>query len=99
MKQVLIHFDFPQGTRQQYDNVWKELKANGYANPKGLHYHVCAEKPSGGFLVIDVWESEAAFKEFSNVLRPIMERQDIPPTLPQIMPVYNIYEKEAVLPH
>lgn len=94
MKEVLVQFNFPQGNKKQYDNVWKDLKAAGHASPKGLVYHIGAPGPEGGFMVIDVWESEEAFKEFSKVLRPIMEKNDVPPVLPQVQPIYNIYEKQ-----
>jgi hypothetical protein len=92
MKQVMIYFNFPTGTQSQYDNVWKDLKAAGHEHPKGLLYHVGAEQSNGGWVVVDVWESEDAFKIFSNVLRPILEKNDIPPVPPTIMPVHNIYE-------
>jgi hypothetical protein len=94
MKKVLIQFSFPTGNKMQYDNVWKDLRAAGHGNPKGLIYHVGAEQTGGGLSVVDVWESEQAFKDFGNVLMPILEKNDIAAVPPQILPIYNIYEKQ-----
>jgi hypothetical protein len=43
-------------------------------------------------MVVDVWESEEAFKNFSSTLMPIIARQDIPQVQPSISPAYNVYE-------
>jgi hypothetical protein len=94
MKKVVVVFDFEHGTQEMYDQVWDEIRASGNENPKGLIYHVGAPKPNGGWLVVDVWESEQAFQEFGNVLMPIMKKVDAPPTQPQIYPVHNIYQEQ-----
>lgn len=96
MKEVLVYFNFPQGSKQQYDNVWKDMKAAGHASPKGLIYHVGAQGTEGGFMVVDVWESEEAFATFSNVLRPILEANDVVAAPPHVLPIYNIYENRRV---
>jgi hypothetical protein len=56
MKNVVVHFDFPELKPEQYDAVWNDLKAKGYDHPQGLLFHVGAPTPSGGFLVTDVWQ-------------------------------------------
>lgn len=96
MKEVLVYFNFPQGTKEQYDNVWKDLKAAGHASPKGLIYHVGAAGPEGGFMVVDVWESEEALNEFGNVLRPILAKNDVVEAPLRVLPIYNIYENRQV---
>jgi hypothetical protein len=96
MKEVLIHFIFPQGTKEQYDNVWRDLNIAGHASPKGLIYHVGSPGPEGGFMVIDVWESEEAFNEFGKVLKPILEKNEVAAAPPKVLPIYNIYENKQV---
>jgi hypothetical protein len=93
MQQVMVHFDFPSVTAEQYDNVWKDLRAQGYADPKGLIFHAGAPKPDGGWVVTDVWESEEAFKEFGKVLMPLIQKQDIPSVTPKIYPVRYFHER------
>lgn len=92
MQKILVHFDFPSGNAQQYDNVWKEIIAAGHEHPKGLLYHAGAPKPDGGWVVFDVWESEDAFREFGKVLIPIIEKSEIPLVQPNIHPVHKIVE-------
>lgn len=93
MKKIMVYFDFPDATLQQYEAIWEELRATGHANPKGLLSHAGAGKEGGGFLVVDVWESQAAFEEFSNVLVPIIQKQNLPLGQPMILPVHYFYEK------
>lgn len=92
MKQVVIHFEFPNTSQQQYKAAWDELKKSGQPNPKGLLFHVGAPMADGGLFVTDVWESEQAFTEFGKILMPILEKLDIPRVKPTIMPVYYLYE-------
>ena len=84
MKQVVIQFNFPNVSLQQYDGVWNDLRASGNAHPKGLISHVGAATPDGGLLVVDVWESEEAFNEFGKILMPLIAKQDIPMIQPKV---------------
>jgi hypothetical protein len=88
MKQVVVQFNFPNVSLNQYDDVWNDLRASGNAHPKGLISHVGAATPDGGLLVVDIWESEEAFSEFGKTLMPLIARQDIPMIQPKVLPVH-----------
>ena len=92
MKQVVVHFQFPHTSQQQYNATWDELRKSGQPNPKGLLFHVGAPMADGGLFVTDVWESEQAFNEFGKFLMPLLEKLDIPRVQPTIMPAYYVYE-------
>lgn len=92
MKQVVISFDFPTVKQQQYDNVWNDLRASGNEHPKGLLFHVGAPKPNGGWMVVDVWDTEEDFKNFGSILMPLLAKHDVPATQPIVMPAHYIYE-------
>lgn len=92
MKQVVVHFEFPNTSLQQYDATWDGLKKSGNANPRGLLFHVAAPMADGGLFVTDVWESEQAFTDFGKILMPLLEKVDIPRVQPTILPAYNVYE-------
>jgi hypothetical protein len=92
MKKVVVQFDFPQGTQEQYDGIWSDLRASGNGNPKGLLYHVGAPKPNGGWMVFDVWESAEDFQAFGNTLMPLIQKNNIKPVPPFVYNVHNIYE-------
>lgn len=90
MKQVVVQFNFPNVSLQQYDGVWDDLRATGNAHPKGLISHVGAPTPDGGLLVVDVWESEDAFNEFGKALMPLIAKQGIPMIQPKVLPVHYV---------
>jgi hypothetical protein len=92
MNQVTVYFDFPTVTQKQYESVWDELKASGHSHPKGLIFHVGARSKNGGLFVTDVWESEQAFKDFANVLTPIIQKKGLDMVEPEILETYNVYE-------
>jgi hypothetical protein len=50
--------------------------------------HVCYELPSGGFGVLDVWDSEEEFAKFGEVLGPVMQEVGLAAD-PKIYPVHN----------
>ena len=90
MKKVIIQFTLPGVTVQQYDQAWKDLRAAGHSNPKGMLYHVGAQNGST-FLVVDIWESAEAFSKFAEVLGPIMAKNGIPNVQPIMAPVHYEY--------
>ncbi|HYY33961.1 MAG TPA: hypothetical protein VE693_10350 [Gaiellaceae bacterium] len=57
-------------SRDQYDRLNAEIRED----PEGLILHTAAEH-GGGMRVIDVWESEDAYRRFErDTLMPAMER-------------------------
>ena len=90
MKHVVVQFNFPHASLQQYDGVWDDLRASGNAHPKGLISHVGAPTPDGGLLVVDVWESEEAFNAFGKTLMPLIAKQDIEMVQPKIFPAHYV---------
>jgi hypothetical protein len=42
---------------------------------------------SGGWRVVDVWRSEAAFKRFGKFLLPILKESGLPEVEPKIFPL------------
>ena len=85
---ILMIHDGSDGTLAQYDQVRKELEAAGLGTPPGLLSHVAARK-GNGYLVVDVWESEAAFDRFAQTLGPLLENAGGRGAPPQVYPVHN----------
>jgi hypothetical protein len=90
MKHVVVQFNFPNVSLQQYDGVWDDLRATGNAHPKGLISHVGAATPDGGLLVVDVWESEEAFAEFGKTLMPLIAKNNIPMVQPKVFEAHYV---------
>jgi hypothetical protein len=55
----------------------------------GLLSHTAAPMP-GGWLVVDVWESEEAFQRFGEILMPMLKEIGVPAVQPKIYPAFNV---------
>jgi len=96
MEKVVVIMSSPEFTEKPYNQIWDDLKAAGYAHPKGLVSHVGFAKPEGGFMVVDVWESVDAFNEFGKTLIPLIEKTGLAVPQPQIYTASYVYEPESV---
>jgi hypothetical protein len=85
---VAMIVDNPQGSEETYDRVREQL---GLEKPAGGIFHVAGPSPSGGWRVIEVWESEEDAKRFvAERLQPALEAVGAaPPTPPELWPVHN----------
>lgn len=88
MQKVIVQFNVPGMTALQYDHVMKDLKSEGHENPKERLHHIASSLPNG-WLVVDVWESEDALKQFAGTLMPILIKNGVTPPQPIILPVYS----------
>ena len=88
MQKVIAQFNVPGMTSKQYDQVMKDLQAEGKGNPAGRLSHVASELPNG-WLVIDIWESGESLNEFAGTLMPILIKNGITPPQPTVLPVYH----------
>jgi hypothetical protein len=89
-----VIFEFPGTTRKQYENTIKKgLKGrrNKLADwpVKGALAHMAGPMPKG-WRVVDVWQSEAAFKRFGKVLMPILKESGIPLVKPKIFQLVRL---------
>ena len=75
-------------TAQQYDETIKRLAAAGAGAPAGRLYHACFGE-GGKLAVFDVWDSQASFDAFGQVLMPILNAIGIDPGQPDIVPIHN----------
>lgn len=98
MKKILVQFNFPNMPAKKYEAAWDALRATGNTDFPGLIFHVGAQQ-GNDFVVIDVWESEEAFKKFGETtLGPIMQKVGIPNIQPKISPVlYTHSGKKAAV--
>jgi hypothetical protein len=94
MKKVLVQFNFPGMPASKYDQVWRDLRAAGHANPKGLIYHWGAQN-GNDWVVVDLWESAEAFAAFGEVIMPLMAKNEVPEVEPTVLPVYFEYAAVA----
>lgn len=93
MEKIMVYFDMPGVSAEQYEQVWKDLQAAGQSRPKGLIHHAGAPTASG-WLVVDVWESADHFKEFGEILMPILSKNGLSKNDPVILPLHHMYSMD-----
>jgi hypothetical protein len=85
---IAMMVDNPEGSQEVYDSVREQL---GLEEPAGGIFHLAGSSPSGGWRVIEVWESEEDAKRFvEERLLPAFQAvgASVPPA-PQFWPVHN----------
>lgn len=82
-------FEVPGMTAEHFDQVWAALTEAGHAAPDGRIFHV-AGPVEGGWLVVDVWESEEKLGAFAGTLMPILAGMGVTPPRPRIAPVHHM---------
>lgn len=97
MQKVVAIFSSSEFNAKDFDQVWDDLRAAGQSSPKGLISHVGFPNPDGGWMVVDVWESEDAFNEFGKTLIPIIQKHGVPVPPPKVIPAHFVLvpEKEG----
>lgn len=92
MPVVMVH-NSPGGTREQYDEVAAKLSDGRGLDSldawpvDGILAHV-AGPTDDGWCVVDVWESEEAFRRFGEVIGPELAKVGFPGE-PRLFPVHN----------
>jgi len=82
---ITVVFECPDSTLAQLEKAFELSEALSHQPQR--RFHTCYETETG-FTVIDVWESEAAFAAFGEVLGPVLQEVGLNP-VPQ---VYRTYE-------
>jgi hypothetical protein len=92
MAVVIVH-QGPTLTQEKYDEVVRRLSGDRgrMESPSdwpvdGLLVHAAGQSEQG-FRVVDVWESEAAFQRFGDVLIPILQEIGVTDP-PEVYPAY-----------
>ncbi len=84
-------FDVPGMTQEQYDRVIADLEKAGEGAPKGRLFHLASSQP-GGWLVVDVWASDAEFARFADKLMPSLVKAGVTPPKPRTLQVHKIIQ-------
>lgn len=87
---VAMLVDNPQGSQEIYDKVRENLGLQEH--PAGGIFHAAGPSPTGGWRVVEIWESEEAARRFiTERLQPALKAAGAqgPPPEPQFWPVYN----------
>lgn len=76
-------------TKEMYEELRKEVDWE-HNQPKGEIFHAIGFDNSGGYHIVDIWESEQDFNNFiTNTIKPIMDKMNAPMPKGEIIPIYN----------
>ena len=83
-----VIFDAPGVTEEQYERVGAQLRP---LLPPQLLAHVAGPR-EGGWVVVEVWESEAAMRTFiEQHAGAALQAANYPPVQPQFFPVHRLF--------
>jgi hypothetical protein len=87
-------FDNPEGTQEQYDAASQQLGIDESNMPDGGVFHVAGPSPSGGWRVVEVWESEEQARKFDEeTLLPLLEQVGVDRPEPETWPVHRMVKR------
>ncbi|KQX59417.1 MULTISPECIES: hypothetical protein [unclassified Streptomyces] len=87
---VIVTLELPGGTQEQYEETTRMLRATDWFPPKGFIAHAAGPDGTGGWRVVDFWESEDDFLAFVEKARPLFERAGVRSFLPTVQPAVNV---------
>lgn len=90
---VLVRFNPPSLTAEQYDATIRKLEEAGEQFPAdGADYHVCFGE-DGALKVSEIWDSVEQFEAFGERLMPILAEVGIDAGEPQLIPIHNVIKR------
>jgi hypothetical protein len=89
---VLIRFQPPSLTTEQYDETIRKLEGQGDFPPDGLDLHVCFGS-DGSLRVSEVWDSQEKLDAFGERLMPVLSEVGIEPGEPEVIEVHNVIKR------
>ncbi|MEV8589694.1 hypothetical protein [Streptomyces sp. NPDC051180] len=87
---VIITVEIPGGTQEQYEASTAQLRATEWFPPAELLAHAAGPDGTGGWRVVDFWESEDDFLAFVENARPIFERNGMRTMIPKVQEAVNV---------
>lgn len=87
---ITVLYELPTMTQEQYDDIIKLLQGRGL-KAEGRTFHVAGPRQGGGWQVVDVFESPAAFDAFvQGKLGAIIQEVGAEPPKVTVCPVHNL---------
>lgn len=87
---VLVHNQSADWNQQLYQETFDRVIPDRSKPPTGLIAHFGAPREDGGWQVIDVWESEDAFRRFmEEAVYPAAKDLGAPPFDSKVVEIFN----------
>ena len=87
---VLVHNQGADWNQGLYDATFARAIPDRTNPPAGLIAHYAAPREAGGWQVVDVWESEEAFRRFvQEAVLPVAKELGAPPFDTTVVEIHN----------
>src|SRR4051812_39169690 len=94
---ILIVHEGADWNAEQYDQAMERLIPDPSDPPEGMVSTYGAPRESGGWRVVDVWDSQADWERFRDeTLGPIMQDMQAPPFTSEITEVHKAIVRDQV---
>ncbi|WMX49144.1 antibiotic biosynthesis monooxygenase family protein [Streptomyces roseicoloratus] len=90
---VIVTVEIPGGTQEAYERTTERITKADWFPPAGFIAHAAGPDGSGGWRVVDFWESEDAFRSFMQQAMPIFQEAGMSSAAPRIEPLTNVIVK------
>ncbi|MCX4982533.1 antibiotic biosynthesis monooxygenase [Streptomyces sp. NBC_00572] len=90
---VIVTVEIPGGTQEQYEETTRLLKAAEWFPPAGFIAHAAGPDGSGGWRIVDFWDSEDAFLAFVEKAKPIFDQGGLRTILPTVQEAVSVILK------
>ncbi|MGW4164678.1 hypothetical protein [Streptomyces sp. NPDC004788] len=87
---VVVTVEQPDVTREMYESLHAQITTAPWWPPEGFLAHSAGPDGTGGWRVIDFWESENAFRAFMEKAAPIFQSVGAPQATPKIDEAVNV---------
>jgi hypothetical protein len=91
---IVAVFEFPTESVDKYDQVFEIGGTSITDQPKRLQ-HVCCRTGDVGFTVVDVWEDEASFAAFGEIIGPATAQAGLEAS-PKVFPLHGYMGADGV---
>ncbi|MFF9016384.1 hypothetical protein ACF09C_25870 [Streptomyces sp. NPDC014870] len=87
---VIVTVEIPGGTQEMYERVNDQINAAPWWPPEGFIAHAAGPDGSGGWRVVDFWESREAFVAFTEQAASIFQAGGMPSMIPKVQDAVNV---------
>jgi hypothetical protein len=82
---IVVVIEFPNAPIGDYEKVF-EAAGEGLTNQPKRSHHICYRTGDVGFTIVNVWEDEASFGAFGDVIGPALAQAGLEGN-PQVFPL------------
>ncbi|MDT9693227.1 hypothetical protein Q5762_33870 [Streptomyces sp. P9(2023)] len=87
---VIVIVEFPGATQEMYEQSSAQVTAAPWWPAEGFIAHAAGPDGSGGWRVVDFWESQESFVAFTEKAMPILQSSGMPTPIPTFQDAVNV---------